>query len=454
MLDLPTELLEALLPSLGVRELVSLRQTSRALRQLVTEAPAGALRPAAQGLPRSHPVHQAASLGAFLATQSRVARAVAAGPGAWARLGWDPASRCRHEAACSPDGLRTAEHDGRNLVISEARRRGSSITVQLPVTQRWQSRRCGQCFWSSCSAVVGFAEELPASVLRVGTYKLSTGQLLVAELRGNYLVSHPGPRFLAAENVIVLGFADLAWSPRLCVVHLRAADQHVEHVCPYFPQGGSFAASVNGDLAFQLRSEGDVCVWRPGIYHRLERCRDDITGLDWSPAGDMVAVLGESEVLILSASGQRLARLRELQQLVASPAWCLSGLLLMDLSDARKQAQRLYLVEVTSSANHAVRLQVQSQMRLQRGVQAVLGPMASPDLCFVAFVVSQEAAYNLLVLNVGTRGRILAAPGLFSLDCVWEGLPLRPLSIAWVPDGLGIWIHRGNGKTSLVEFLR
>ena len=441
MLDVPTELLQAyLLPTLGLRDVVALRQTCAQLRALVTEAPDSSLRQAAQGLPAGHPVHSAASVGAFLAAQSRVARAVAAGPGAWTAASWDTV-RCGPgtDVVVSPDSKCAAARKDEHLLLWEVP--SWHQVIALPTPEHVVSSNFSPCFWSPCSELVGWTEGTDYK-WRLCVYNISTGQLRKTEPIDGRVTGKQVPRFVAPEPTVAVCVREpLTAVPSLCTVLLPAEGEETVLVCPVeaeFHVRCAYAASSSGHLAFETSEREYVCVWRPGVSDRNLRWEGPALALQWSPDASMLAVVGSTLVELFTFEGKRRARLCKQQQLEALFAWSLSGLLIVCISSVRQQTQRMQLKKLGRTTDASSKPKFWTRVALECRVKVVLGPVLSPDLCFAASVVCHSTAFRLEIVNLPSCGSGRAGQTALGLHCVLESLPFCPASMPWISDGTGL----------------
>ena len=458
MPDLPTELLQAhLLPRLGLRDLVALRQACAALRGLVTEAPASSLRQAAQNLPASHPVHSAASVGAFLAAQSRVARALAAGSDTWSIYLLDElCSKHGIKIACSPDATKAAARKGAQLLVWELPGMRQIAAVDTPEPAHSHAGDCSSCFWTSCSMLVGWAEDVSRDQWSVCTYHTGSQQLARADMSGERLSKDLPPAFVLPGPAVVVA-KRIGWETWLHVVQPSpAGSPDRSDVCPVQPdlsQGTSCcAASARGVLAFAVLDLGQICLWRPGVSHLLVKCRRRVSALDWSPDGAAVVLMGDSHLLVVSEAGARLASFSQHQyRLVAWPAWGLSGVMLMGLSQ-HERPPCLQVVKVVRG-NDTATVELQTRLVFTRSpIKLELGPVLSPDLCLAAVAVCINSTPAFMVFKVSDSRPLGSALVVRGLGYAFQRLDFVPRSLVWVSDGTGVCLYAKN-RAVLVKFL-
>ena len=468
MLRLHAELLQGeVLPRLPFADLGALLLTCKATRDLVTNAPNGALLSAARhSLPSVHPLFTAASAHQYLRDQGRIAEAIAAGPQTWTvETAPSPPGTQFGRVYCAPSFTRAASHRTSRLDVWElsSARELASIPVATPGPAAEGARSESHCVWSDCSQVV-------ACVLKCGQvamFDAATGQQCTVQLDDKLV--YWTAKFLPGQQALLLSVTQ----SRAVLVRLRPGGLAVTEL-PFKPIKGwglRYWGAVSPLGAVVHAGDDSICcIWHAEIGAVEFELRFQPISLAWSPCGTVVLCLfsgkvrlGERSLAFVSAQGHVLARQRlTLPRVYPGHDGSFSGGSLvwgrydvLDVTGSPNGCQR------RSSDIHYYSVQPGPQLQLQHSICLNLrisnGPYLSPNQAHVCVVADSDSPACTVVMLPASPAQAKLYRWTDSHRCRLTASPCGPP--LWLSDGSGVLLSPfspapGKNAPQLIRFLR
>ena len=299
LLDVPSALLHSeVLPLLCLPTWGALRLACRALHTLIAAAPDDCILAAAcHTLPSTHPVFQPQP-GRCLALQTRVGRAIAAGPSTW-RWRSVPHLACSNEelhSTPSPDWTKLAVVSGGRILVRDLL--SGQQLLDLAAVKLTVASNITFCWTEDPSALFWVLNV--DSRCHISYCSLSSGQQSSVRLPVLYTTESVLPIVLPASNALLLAVQQDQRRTHLCVIQpgdqqLSVATCQVAVLCK--DTYCKCAIGATGKLAFPMGGTSpQLCIWsgcvavaaptEPKVSHCAVQLPDQALALAWSPDGE------------------------------------------------------------------------------------------------------------------------------------------------------------------------